>query len=136
MQLEALVFSTWAFPIAFLATAILPSPSPKPPRGNALDCYNQAKFTNLTTDEAVQLCSGLDSLGPVRCYNRSRDLAVLTKYDAIRLCTCSPSTEPVDCFAQATRTTTLTTQEALQLCYEAGKYSNEAQNCKWNKYFP
>jgi hypothetical protein len=118
--------------VSFLL-AIMPMCAQADEYGNrsvgAVKCYDRARRAPMSDVEAMQLCLGSVTDGPVQCYDRATTSTTLSRSDALILCRCSTTPAPVDCFNRARTSTTLSPYEAMQLCQTVGKDTPDARAC-------
>lgn len=100
--------------IVLLLLAQIPSADAS---NNAADCYQTAREkTDLSSDDALNLCRQQSSTAPVDCYLRVTEESMLSRLEAMHLCRCAPSAETAECYLQARSQTFLTREEAVRLC--------------------
>lgn len=114
------------FAVGFAATRLIeaglaPSASaqapPTSPTRTDLPCYERAeRETTLTDEQALFLCRGARSLGPLECYQEADDETSLTDREAIRLCRCAQDETPVRCYERADEETLLTDPQIVEQC--------------------
>lgn len=85
--------------------------------GSAVACYEAAlEETTLNTVDAVTLCTGATSSGPLACYLDGEESTLLSQENLVVLCRCAEDTGPVRCYERAQRNATLTNQQIVTLC--------------------
>jgi hypothetical protein len=66
-----------------------------------LPCFLAAdERTMLRDPQALRLCVGSNSTGPVQCFERAKRQTTLSDNEAIQLCRCARGVRPVRCFRQ------------------------------------
>lgn len=88
----------------------------------SLDCVNTAYHGPFSQAEALQLCTGSNSIAPANCA-LSAYSGPFSKGQAIQLCTRAIDLGPVDC-AKAAYSGPFSQDEALQLCSGRGELAN------------
>lgn len=80
-------------------------------------CYSIAIARQLSSDSALQLCGGVPSDGPGRCYATGLDLApTLSSQQLLQLCASATSTEPISCFLRLDAEGDLTDDQQVRYC--------------------
>lgn len=90
---------------------------PAPATRTDIPCFEKAdNDTPLTREQALFLCRGARSLGPVECWNEGDDETTLSDLELIRLCRCARNETPVQCYTRADRETLLTDAQIIDMC--------------------
>ena len=90
---------------------------PPAQRRTDIPCFEKAdEDTPLTREQALFLCRGARSLGPVECWNDGDDETTLSDLELIRLCRCARNETPVQCYTRADRETLLTDAQIIDMC--------------------
>ncbi len=85
--------------------------------GSAVACYERAlDTTTLNTNDAVTLCTGARTDGPLDCFLAGDESTLLSQQDLVLLCRCAENAGPVRCYELAQRNATLTQQQIVTLC--------------------
>ncbi len=105
--------------VATIACGLALGGAAKQSRGgsDALSCYERAlEETTLNTNDAVTLCTGARSDGPLACYLDAEESTLLSQENIVVLCRCAEDVTPVRCYDRASRNATLTNQQIVALC--------------------
>lgn len=80
-------------------------------------CFQLVTAAGLASETAVDLCGGMPSDAPGRCYVQSIDrFHQLSTQQVQQLCTAATSLQPVECYARLDARGDLTEDQAIQYC--------------------